>query len=86
MIHYGRQPAEHVRHGNPHPANRRSPATLTGFDGDGVLIVHRWVYFTQGWTRGHYQVPYRSTMFFCLSFCSMSNRARGTDTTVAVKV
>src|SRR5439155_13458255 len=39
------QPAEHIRHSNPHPANRWPPAALFGFHGDDVLVVHSDTYF-----------------------------------------
>jgi hypothetical protein len=36
----GREPAEHVRDGDPHVANARTAAALTGLDRNDVLIIH----------------------------------------------
>ena len=45
MRHTSGQPAEHVRNGDSHPADARSPATFTWFKSDDVLVLFT-PYFT----------------------------------------
>ena len=57
MRHAGSQPAEHVSNCDTHPSDARSPTTLTGFDGDYVLVVHLRLTLTQTARRRGYHTP-----------------------------